>query len=143
MNDSPPLLFALFHTAHALQERLDATFSALGLSAARYGVLDELARSDAPLALGDIAARQSCVRSNMTQLVDRLEAEGLVRRVADPTDRRSVRAEITPEGRERRAAGEQALAAAFQAFDDALSNNDRAALTRILAALDATTEKDS
>ena len=34
----------------------------------------------------------------MTQLVDRLEADGLVRRVADPTDRRSVKAEITDEG---------------------------------------------
>src|SRR5262249_375934 len=40
-----------------------------------------------------------------TQLMDRLEAEGLVRRVDDPTDRRGVRAVVTPLGVERQAAG--------------------------------------
>lgn len=142
MNEDPPLLFALLHTAHSLREQLDAAFAEIGLSAARQGVLDELARADGPLALGDIAARQSCVRSNVTQLVDRLEAEGLVRRVPDPTDRRSVRAELTPLGQQRRAAGAQALADAFQEFDDALSKNDRATLSRILAALGARPAKD-
>jgi DNA-binding MarR family transcriptional regulator len=43
----------------------------------------------------------ACVRSNMTQLIDRLEADKLVRRVADPGDRRSIRAELTQEGRGR------------------------------------------
>jgi DNA-binding MarR family transcriptional regulator len=43
----------------------------------------------------------ACVRSNMTQLIDRLEADKLVRRVDDPGDRRSIRAELTKEGRER------------------------------------------
>lgn len=137
MSDAPPLLLALLHTARAQQERLDAAFALLGLSGARQGVLDELARAEGPLALGDIAARQSCVRSNVTQLVDRLEAEGLVRRVMDPADRRSVRAEMTPLGEERRAAGARALAEVFQAFDDTLSETDRAALRRVLAALDA------
>ncbi len=143
MNDAPPLLIDLIHTAHVSQDRLDSAFSALGLSSARHGVLDELARAEGPLALGDIAARQSCVRSNMTQLIDRLEAEGLVRRVADPADRRSVRAELTALGRERQAVGARALAESFQAFDDALSTDDRATLRRILAELRVPTAKDS
>jgi DNA-binding MarR family transcriptional regulator len=37
----------------------------------------------------------------MTQLVDRLEADGLVTRTSDPADRRSVLAAITEEGRRR------------------------------------------
>jgi DNA-binding MarR family transcriptional regulator len=37
----------------------------------------------------------------MTQLVDRLESEGLVRRMADPNDRRSVRAMLTRAGQRR------------------------------------------
>jgi len=38
------------------------------------------------------------VRSNITQLMDRLEKDGLVRRRADRDDRRSVLAELTPAG---------------------------------------------
>jgi DNA-binding MarR family transcriptional regulator len=37
----------------------------------------------------------ACVRSNITQLIDRMQAEGLVRRIPDPQDRRSVRAALT------------------------------------------------
>jgi DNA-binding MarR family transcriptional regulator len=48
----------------------------------------------------------TCVRSNITQLVDRLEADGLVRRVDHPSDRRGVMAApLTPLGVERQAAG--------------------------------------
>ena len=49
------------------------------------------------------------MRSNVTQLVDRLEAEKLVTRSDDPRDRRSVRAELTARGRSRHAAGMRAL----------------------------------
>ena len=59
-----------------------------------------------------LAEQCSCVRSNITQLVDRLEAEKLVRRADDPKDRRSILAELTPEGRSRHAAGLRALEAA-------------------------------
>jgi DNA-binding MarR family transcriptional regulator len=52
----------------------------------------------------------ACVRSNITQLVDRLEADGLVKREADPADRRSIRAIITDAGKERQHAGSIALA---------------------------------
>ncbi|MGH7471194.1 MAG: MarR family winged helix-turn-helix transcriptional regulator, partial [Longimicrobiales bacterium] len=51
-------------------------------------------------------------KSNVTQLVDRLENDGLVRRIADPNDRRSVLAVVTDLGRERYLAGVVLLAAA-------------------------------
>jgi DNA-binding MarR family transcriptional regulator len=38
---------------------------------------------------------------NVTGLVDHLERDGLVERVPDTEDRRSVRARLTPAGRER------------------------------------------
>src|SRR5258708_39062854 len=62
-----------------------------------------------PVALSDMAQRLACVRSNMTQLVDRLEQDGLVRRRADSADRRSVRAELTPTGERAHAAATAAL----------------------------------
>ena len=37
--------------------------------------------------------------TSVTNIVDRLEAQGLVRRVPHPTDRRTTLAEITAEGR--------------------------------------------
>jgi DNA-binding MarR family transcriptional regulator len=99
-------------------------------------VLSKLAEAGGPLALSDLAARLSCVRSNMTQLVDRLEADGLVRRVDDAADRRSVRAELTPLGQKRQAAGARQVEKVRRAFASSLPQADRAALERALAALE-------
>lgn len=55
--------------------------------------------ADGPITLWELAERLCCTRSNVTQLMNRLEAQRLVRRAPDPADRRSVRAEITEEGR--------------------------------------------
>jgi DNA-binding MarR family transcriptional regulator len=49
--------------------------------------------------LGQLAGRLSCVKSNITQLVDRLEADGLVARKPDPNDRRTRLAVMTAAGR--------------------------------------------
>lgn len=134
MNDAP-LLFALLHGGRVLEQKLEAAFAEHGLTLARFGVLEELGR-DGPLALSDLAARQSCVRSNMTQLVDKLEADGLVRRLADPHDRRSTRAELTDAGRDRLVAGRATLDTALRTFDDAIARTDAAALSRVLSAVD-------
>jgi len=74
------------------------------------------AEAEEPLPLSDLAARQHCVRSNITQLMDRLEKDGLVRRRADPDDRRSVLAELTPAGTQAHAKGVRALAEAQRAI---------------------------
>ena len=71
----------------------------------KYSVLSELVTAGQALSLSELASRLSCVRSNMTQLVDRLESDGLVKRVSDPHDRRAVKAAITDEGRSRCEAG--------------------------------------
>jgi DNA-binding MarR family transcriptional regulator len=41
----------------------------------------------------------ACVKSNITQLVDRLEADGLVARKPAPNDRRTKLASLTAAGR--------------------------------------------
>jgi DNA-binding MarR family transcriptional regulator len=46
----------------------------------------------------DLSERLMCERSTVTRLVDYLEGEGLVRRVADPDDRRSQRVTLTTAG---------------------------------------------
>ena len=71
-----------------------------GLSEGRLGVLFRLyRRGDTPL--GDLANDLGATPRNITGLVDHLERDGLVQRVPDPDDRRSVRARLTEAGRTR------------------------------------------
>lgn len=66
------------------------------------GRLDLLMRlkwgGDAPL--GELAQQLHVSARNVTGLVDHLERDGLVERVPDPNDRRSVRAHLTDAGLE-------------------------------------------
>jgi DNA-binding MarR family transcriptional regulator len=140
MNDSVATqptthLTAILETAHALEAKLESALDEAGLSSAKYSVLSELVRAGEPLPLSELAARLSCVRSNMTQLVDRLEADGLVRRVACPTDRRSVKAEITEEGQKRQSDGAQRVEKLDRELASLVSEVDGAALRRMLMAL--------
>jgi DNA-binding MarR family transcriptional regulator len=82
-----------------------------------------------------LAECQQCARSNITQLIDRLETEGLVRRVDDPADRRGVRAEITPEGLALAAEGATQVEVVRAQFAASFSAAERAELGRLLARL--------
>jgi len=104
------VVFALLGTAQAIEARLEAALEAVGLSLAKAGLLRHLAEAGEGLPLSELANHQKCVRSNITQLVDRLEKDGLVRRRADAADRRSIRAVLTPAGKQAHARARQALA---------------------------------
>jgi DNA-binding MarR family transcriptional regulator len=75
------------------------------------------------------------VRSNITQLIDRLESEKLVKRVDDPQDRRSLLAQITPLGRERQAAGAKKVEAVRRQMGATLKALDADALEALVASL--------
>src|SRR3954468_15107097 len=132
---APNALFGLIAAAHALESRLETSMADVGLSLAKYGVLKTLAAAREPLTLTELASHQQCVRSNITQLIDRLEADGFVKRVDDPADRRSIRATLTPLGREKAAAGERQMSAMLREVSSAVSPDDRAALGRVFEAL--------
>ena len=130
-----PIFFMLLEAGRTQFGRLEDALKAVGLSAAKYYVLSQLAEAREPVALRQLAQEQECVPSNMTTLVDRLEADGLVRRVDDPTDRRSKRAELTDLGREKAAEGAEAVAAVEAAFVESLGPTERLALEKVLSAL--------
>ena len=92
-------LFAVLHTSSVLESRVEAKLSEIGLSLAKLAALHRLSEAGESLPLGQLAERLSCVKSNITQLVDRLEADGLVARQADPSDRRTRLAVMTAAGR--------------------------------------------
>lgn len=129
------LVGALLRRAELAGERLDRALEAHGLSLAKLGALRILIEAGEPLPLGQVAERLACVKSNVTQLVDRLEAERLVRRVADPQDRRVVLATVTEEGRRRYAAGARAQAEAEAELLGGLGPEEREQLWRLLERL--------
>ena len=129
------LTFSLLGAAQAVEARIESSLSPLGLSLAKLKVLGILVGSGTPLTLGELAQRLACVRSNITQLVDRLEGDGLVRREADPADRRSIRAVVTDAGRERQHAGSTALAVVQDEISHTLARYDSAHIEQALSAL--------
>lgn len=80
-----------------LRERLDATISAFDLSLPQAHALQVL-QPGRPLPMRDLAARLRCDASNITGIVDRLEARGLVERRPAPGDRRIKALVVTDEG---------------------------------------------
>jgi len=135
----PPgsLAFTVIGALQAIQERFESALEPLGLSLAKFGALSRLVAAGEPLPLGTLAERCACVRSNITQLIDRLEAEGLVVRADDPRDRRSIRAGLTPEGRRRQAAGLRALETAEKELLSRLPRTQRDLFLQLLEGLRA------
>jgi DNA-binding MarR family transcriptional regulator len=126
---------SFLEAAHLLHARMEEALGAVDLSPAKYAALDQLLQAGGPVPLRVLSQGQHCVPSNMTQLMDRLEAEGLVRRLADPADRRIVLAELTKLGSQRAIAGGKVIAKVQADFAKAVSKSDGAALDRLVQAI--------
>ncbi|MCI4063485.1 MarR family transcriptional regulator [Micromonospora sp. R77] len=89
--------------AHAgLFARFAAQYEEHGLSPVEFEVLTRLVRSPGnQLRMTDLAAQTSLSTSGVTRVVDRMERDGLLRRRACPSDRRSSYAVVTRAGMER------------------------------------------
>jgi DNA-binding MarR family transcriptional regulator len=70
--------------------------------------------------------------TSVTNIVDRLEAQGLVRRTAHPTDRRTTLCEITDEGR-KVGAEATAVVVGIDVGIAGLTDRESDQLTRLLA----------
>jgi len=77
---------------------LDERLRLIGQSAARMEALAAIINSPWPSAQVDIAKRLRIEGPTMTRMLDTLEANGLVERLPDPTDRRTKQLRLTPEG---------------------------------------------
>jgi len=95
---------------HALLARGNDLLAPLGLSFARYEVLSWIAENEnGALALGELSDLLRLAPGTITNSVDRLERDGLIRRVPHPTDGRTTLAQITARGRDLTARATQAL----------------------------------
>ena len=64
----------------------------------RFDVLAQLARVPEGLSMGDLSRRLMVSNGNVTDVMARLEKDGLVRRTPSPADRRTVKARLTGVG---------------------------------------------
>jgi DNA-binding MarR family transcriptional regulator len=89
-----------------------------------------------PVAASDLGAKTLLSRSQVSRVLDALQARGLTVRVPSPTDARSIRVELTDAGRrlfaEADATRRRALA---ELFDDRLDEADIEALNAVWAKL--------
>jgi len=94
-----------------LLKRIDAALEPFGLVFSRFEALALLSftRTGA-LPLSRIGQRLQVHPTSVTNTIDRLEADGLVARVAHPSDRRTTLAELTDRGRTLAAEAAAALA---------------------------------
>jgi DNA-binding MarR family transcriptional regulator len=96
-NELAEFATALYQLVETLRgEHEDAAASA-GLTAPQAMILTLLSE---PTSMRQFAQRMGCDASNITGIVDRLEAKGMVVRGADPMDRRVKRIRRTPSGDE-------------------------------------------
>jgi DNA-binding MarR family transcriptional regulator len=120
-----------------LNRTLDETLSEFGLDTAEYKALSALSQAGPPhrSTPGRLARRMDLSSGAMTNRLDRLEEAGLVRRLRDPGDRRSVVVELTDHGREtyRNAVGVQAQKEALVAA--ALNPREKSQMNALLRKL--------
>jgi DNA-binding MarR family transcriptional regulator len=98
--DGMALVTSIMRVQQVFLARVEAVLRPYGLTFARYEVLRLLGFSRrGSMPVGKIGERLQVHPASVTNAVQRLEADGLVERSANPNDGRSVIAAITPEGR--------------------------------------------
>jgi DNA-binding MarR family transcriptional regulator len=122
------------HATHLIGRHLESVLADLGVGQGEAHVLSLLAAGPAPVA--GLVKVVGVKRSTLTNILDRLEARGLVRREINAADRRSFVVRPTPAGG--RAA--RKVAAAFASVDARLAQattaREREAFEAVLAKLE-------
>ena len=106
-----------------------------GVTLPRFDLLAQLARSGEGMTLGTLSRRMMVTNGNVTGLVERLVADGLVARTPLPDDRRTVSVRLTEAGqREFRVMAAEHEAWVAEAFAG-LADEDMARLMALLGRL--------
>lgn len=93
------LWLRLLRTTRGAEAALRAHLrEAHGTTLPRFDVMAALHRARGPLTMTELSRLLLVSNGNATAVVDRLEAEGLVRRAASASDRRAVQVALTPAG---------------------------------------------
>jgi DNA-binding MarR family transcriptional regulator len=90
----------LIHDVSRLRRTvMDKAFRPMGVTRSQWWVLANLSRHDGDgMMQTDLAKVMDVGKVTLGGLIDRLEASGLLKRLADPADRRAKRVVMTPRG---------------------------------------------
>lgn len=120
----------VYRVAAAIGERMERAYQRLGIGRGEFDVLATLRRAGEPFNLSpkQLSDTLMLTTGGMTGRLDKLETAGLITRTPDPGDRRSLRAQLTPAGRE---LIDEAVAAGLAVQREALSRLDPADARRL------------
>ncbi len=124
----------LWRTCDLLSRGLAQILKAEDISPTQYNVLRILRGSPHGLPCGEIASRMITRDQDVTRLLDRMEKRGLISRVRDTKDRRTVIGKITAEGLKLLARLDEPIQEAHRKQLGHLGRNRLWALTELLAA---------
>ena len=105
-----------------------------GMCFSDFAILEALLHKG-PLPVNALAPMVNLTSGSMTAAVDRLQHRGLVRRAADPADRRARIVQLTPEGHQLIERVFRQHAADMEKVAEALTPADRETLVRLLKKL--------
>ncbi len=88
----------LMRASRCVIARIEPLLAARGLTPTQLGVLEALLHKG-PLSQRELGRKVLTSAGNMTDVIDKLEARGLVARCRSEADRRQVRVDLTPAGR--------------------------------------------
>lgn len=125
---------AFWAVARQLRERSQETLAPWDITPAHLRALRTL-RRHGTMRLSELSDHLHIAPRSTTEVVDALEARNLVRRRADPGDRRATLVEVTEHGTDVLAAIRDTSGAEAGRVFGRLSPPDRAELARILALL--------
>jgi DNA-binding MarR family transcriptional regulator len=131
--DTMALAARLMRVAQLINGRIEALAAANGMHRGEGDVLFALRRSGPPYRLSPSRLAESLLvtTGTMTNRLDRLEDRGLIKRLPNPTDRRSLDVELSAKGLKLVDAGVTEHVAREQEMLSPLSARERAELTRI------------
>lgn len=92
--------FEVIKTYAACERVLAKRCQEVGLTLAQHDILAALL-ADGPLRQKDLAARLFVAKSNVAAVLSRMERDGLVERIVDPSDGRAKLVSTTAEGQRR------------------------------------------
>jgi DNA-binding MarR family transcriptional regulator len=99
MNEySDGLTSAILAAGKRMLMQLDLALESLGLSSAKLWALQAIALADGTVTVTYLAESMGTAKSNVTTMLDRLEADGLVKRTRSNEDRRTVEVQLTTAG---------------------------------------------
>jgi len=124
----------LWRTCDLLSRGLAQILKPEDISPTQYNVLRILRGSPHGLPCGEIASRMITRDPDVTRLLDRMEKRGLISRVRDTKDRRTVIGKITAQGLKLLARLDEPIQEAHRKQLGHLGRNRLWALTELLAA---------